>query len=61
VKRIKLGRKDILEDHVLRAAMGSGHIGLRTRSTIEFGTMKNQHDESVCKISLCLNTKKCSS
>jgi len=61
VERIKLGRKDILEDHILRAAVDSGHIGLRTRSIIEFGTRKNQHDESVCKISIGLNAKKCSS
>ena len=61
MERIKLRRNDILEDHILRAETGSGHIGLRMRSIIKFGTRKNQHDESVCKISIGLNTKKCSS
>jgi len=61
VKRINLGQNNVLEDHILRAAMGSGHIGLRTKSIFEFGTRKNQNDESVGKISIGLNTKKCSS
>jgi hypothetical protein len=61
VERIKLGRKDLLEDHILRAAMDSGHTGLRKRSIIEYGTRKNQNDESACKIIIGLNTRKCSS
>ena len=54
MERIKLGRRDILEDNILRAAVDSGHLGLRTRSIIESGTRKKQHDESVCKINIGL-------
>jgi len=54
VERIKLGRKNILEDNILRAAMDNEHIGLRTRLIIESGTRKKQHDESVYKISIGL-------
>jgi len=54
VGSIKLGRKDILEDNILSAAMDSEHNGLRTKSIIESGARKKQHDESVCKISIGL-------
>ena len=55
MERIKVGRKDTLEDHILRTAMDSVHNRLRTRSIVESGTRKNQHDESVYKISIGIN------